>query len=909
MPIKQIQLRGISRNPSDRSTADGGCAESINFQVLEQELAPAVTPKDISSELGLWENNEGYKVLYIHKTTRIENLIILKKETILNPSVVGYSASSAFSEIVALEFGESISGITSVGNTIVLSTSTRTHYILWDVDNSAYVYLGTKIPMPKISVINSSVTGSEEGVVFNQNAFLYITDISESIYGLNEDMWNVVLKNTYDRNNPFGQEWKEQVDEIISSIWDTIQVMINTNRTQGYFCTPVLLRYAIKLFNGDYIYQSEPILLGSAGSSYLTNRRMQLTYGFAGTNQFQSKVTFNTKGIHKASIKLDEEFATGNWSDIIESIDVFLSPDIYTPKLYDKFVSMTTTIGTEGERYGTLQLEDAPRNEEQDLLLAASNFYKIASFPIDDLSELSEGYDIEPRNQDDLLTLPRLADDQNSHDTYAGIGESMVYNNRLLHAGYKSTLYEGTPKFFACLNYRGNTIEDSSVTSAYDYFYVFYTKDALGKTHKTKVQIDIPSEVAGLNRGMMGWIVYPNVKCFKVDLIEKMNNNYTAYSYKMEEHPFLNCSYCFLGFGEGIKSGEAISVSDPLTPINNEDASYVDNKTILMSEVDNPFLFPLKYRQTLSGEIISLATTTKALSAGQFGAFPLYAFTEDGIWAMPITEEGLFASASPLSRDVAIKGTVTPVDQAIVFVTDKGVMWLGGSDIVNISPNMYGSHYAIENEIEEILIGTWRLFLPILADRTPFMDFMKNARLGYDYAGDRIIAFNSDHPTYQYVYYLTQKTWHKLGTYACTRIDTILNSYPSLYVSVGVDSTIEGQDIVIYDYSTHLNEIQNSDVGFSNTKPCIVVSRPFDMDLPDVRKCISDIRIRGYFDKTKVHYILLGSSDGRTYGRLNSLRGGSFKFFRIVILAELQDAERISWIDVEYEPRFTNKLR
>ena len=46
--IKQIQLRGISRSPSDRMTEDGGCAESLNVQLEQQELAPMLTPKKVN---------------------------------------------------------------------------------------------------------------------------------------------------------------------------------------------------------------------------------------------------------------------------------------------------------------------------------------------------------------------------------------------------------------------------------------------------------------------------------------------------------------------------------------------------------------------------------------------------------------------------------------------------------------------------------------------------------------------------------------------------------------------------------------------------------------------------------------------------------------------------------------------
>lgn len=59
----------------------------------------------------------------------------------------------------------------------------------------------------------------------------------------------------------------------------------------------------------------------------------------------------------------------------------------------------------------------------------------------------------------------------------------------------------------------------------------------------------------------------------------------------------------------------------------------------------------------------------------------------------------------------------------------------------------------------------------------------------------------------------------------------------------------------------------------------------------------------------KVEYMLLASQDGMKYKRIGSLRGKSWKMFRIIILATLRPYERISWIDFEYESRFKNRLR
>lgn len=89
----------------------------------------------------------------------------------------------------------------------------------------------------------------------------------------------------------------------------------------------------------------------------------------------------------------------------------------------------------------------------------------------------------------------------------------------------------------------------------------------------------------------------------------------------------------------------------------------------------------------------------------------------------------------------------------------------------------------------------------------------------------------------------------------------------------------------------------------------ILITRPFDLGEPDVYKTIKAIKIRGDYDKGNVKYLLQGSDDGRTFYTLSSMRGKSWKMFRLFILADLEPTERISWVDIEYETRFKNRLR
>ena len=88
-----------------------------------------------------------------------------------------------------------------------------------------------------------------------------------------------------------------------------------------------------------------------------------------------------------------------------------------------------------------------------------------------------------------------------------------------------------------------------------------------------------------------------------------------------------------------------------------------------------------------------------------------------------------------------------------------------------------------------------------------------------------------------------------------------------------------------------------------------MITRPFDLGHPDVLKSITDVRVRGEFRRSAVKFILMGSNDGINWATLGTLRGKSWKLFRIAILADLEPTERITWVDIGFETRFTNRLR
>ena len=89
----------------------------------------------------------------------------------------------------------------------------------------------------------------------------------------------------------------------------------------------------------------------------------------------------------------------------------------------------------------------------------------------------------------------------------------------------------------------------------------------------------------------------------------------------------------------------------------------------------------------------------------------------------------------------------------------------------------------------------------------------------------------------------------------------------------------------------------------------VIATRILDLDEPDILKTITDVRVRGAFQKGAVKFILQGTQDGIHFYTISTLRGKAWKKFRIILLTDLNVHERVSWIDIMYESKFDNRLR
>lgn len=891
--IKRIQLRGISRTPSDRLTDDGGCAESLNVQLDNTEVAPAMHP-DVS-DIGIPEG-VSYDFIFVHKTRYIKTYIVC------DSTMIGYYKDGTFSSIIELD-GESVRDITSVGNTIIVATDKGMKYILFS--EGTYKYLGDSIPMPTVRFESAHYYNGDLNTPMGSISLYENADgpILDSIRGLNEELW---LQAADDIDAGKSNKNTEEMLAVQQEVWAKINSKALDIKRDGAFVYPVLARYAVRLFDGSYVYQSVPVLLGAGHEKFA---RIRGHHNWIEGGQSYATITMEFLCAYTSKLYMTY-FNVGSWTDIVKSVDVFLSTDIcypYSNAMLKSLAIVKDDSGTlEGSskeyayrdyeiefKNGGLSDFDAVRSE----ITSKANFYKIASFAIEDIYNKANGYDIGKQmrniNQDELLVKDRLPDYENS---FVRIAPAKVYNmnNKVFAIGDLRSIPVGYNQLQS-----SNIIWKKFPDEEYQkYAFAYYVRDTLGKEHKVYFPYYVNTYmVNGENSRPYGLVFHPDSRCRKMQILHEG----AVYEVSMNPHPSLNCSYGYWGLDKQVT--DLTPVREGVTDdefFSEENEMEMDERRIYTTPVNNPFHFTIAGTLSFSSDVIGIATAMKPMSEGQFGQFPLYIFTSDGIWTKKIADDGDFLPTSNLiSQDVCINpDSITPIDNAVIFVSAQGVMLLHKSQVVNISPYMNGRHYVIENSAETIIRGQefFSNLIPSLSDTTPFLAFVKEASVAYDYPGKRLIFLKKDEK-YQYIYKLDTQTWHK----AAHGVNLIapINSYPECLIQAD-----EGGYTKVYDFTTLLDAAQ-SEISTRG----VIATRPFDLGEPDILKTITDVRIRGQFEKGAVKFILLGSNDGFNFQTINTLRGRAWKLFRIIILADLKPTERISWIDVAYDRKFTNRLR
>ena len=991
--IQEIRYKGFTEAPSDYECPDGDLAALVNIVPEDETLKPILSPAT------LFTLPDGYDVVFMHQNTGYRHYIIRNDKKIYWIDEPEQGATITAEDFIdsgdnrnlLYTFGTAQDyTVNAIGNTVVVFASEEKHYILWKGETSKYKYLGTHIPELPISfgLQGEMIRGDEFTIQFDNINFAS------------------------------GDFFKEFTDD--NKITITQQVLANVNKfiaenstNAGKFIYPFLVRYAYRLYDLSLTKHSAPVLM-VCSSDLAPQCFVTLLQGQdSQVNQATLRLASVLHQLDYAVSSADKD-SLSNWGDIVKSVEIFISKPIYT---YNQNGECTSFVKTEySDCYcvckHTNQHKDIDQSEQTGypiryqinsfsklyaftfnpttlasppwrLMLPTrdneaikadisdnANFYLLKSINIGDLQTSRT---IIPVSNDYLKTLVNrevMTDDYDSHD-YILPKYAFPYNSRLNIANIKKNLFGGfnAKALFPFTNGNVQKYSGGESPTIGDYKQTIKVKICIRQGGK-EIVVEGGSADFGAKTPFL-FIYYPNPYAYKA-IISVSNNTYTPvyhyYEVPMEPHPTLNGAY-YIGIWEGAKKSENEISNVPSNSVWEERFIDLPNK-IYTSEVDNPFYFPVTGIKTVgTGTILALSTAAKALSQGQFGKFPLYAFTSEGVWSFEVKSDGTFMPAQIITRDVVL-GTgdsVTQLDSSVLFATDRGIMLLSGSNSICITDTINTSTPFSPSTLP----GINRVLSDSIAETLhfiPFKDFIQSCRILYDYTHQRIIVFNPGQH-YAYVYSLKSKQWGMMHSH----IKDSINSFPSCLASVQVVTTDDsGQEPTQITTNNIVNFSLSADEATPQATPsesqatpsesqatpaesqatpaesqatpsesqatpsesqatpsesqatvnaasaaALLITRPLKLGQHDVLKTIDTIIQRGYFRKGHVKTILYGSRDlfnwhlvfSSTDHILRGFLGTPYKYFRVALICNLEKDESIFSCTIRYTPRHVNQPR
>lgn len=555
----------------------------------------------------------------------------------------------------------------------------------------------------------------------------------------------------------------------------------------------------------------------------------------------------------------------------------------------------------------------------------------------------------------ELLMLPEDFDNLETKEVYRANGSRHTirslygfteYNSRLHMTGVGTTLSRGDAfpiTLNSCQylpeNYYGYVPYSSSAISAYTETTI--PVDGANKLVKNEVELSSVLFCTMSNYGLESLafilppiVAYPDARASLMRLVVQSNGN----SYKVFEIPLkpsLSGNYAYAKGSSDINvthppfvktlpvfidnSGGAqvrypqLSYLDAYTNPQPEARDMVQTNRLQVYNYGSPLSYELKnsYRFGATTErLLRCETAVDQLSEGRFGQFPLYCFTDSALYAL---EQGsgdvLYATSRPISADglISTKG-VTPVRGGVAFVTSKGVMFVSGRTVVELSSPIRGEaeYYDATTGLPDV----FRFMDVSVANGGPYepslSNYLAGAELHQLYNENELIAYNRLYG-YAWVYGMESKMWYrrKLPYESIQRVGTRL---------------------VVYKLSgTSLLRLNLEREGVTAGGTMLYLSRPMELESNGYKKVEGAIARLGALRDGVARVYLLGSVDGIRYGviqgativaknaSVDDVRLGrtavSVRSLVLAVLIEGGAGAAIERVDFELEDRFTSKLR
>lgn len=501
--------------------------------------------------------------------------------------------------------------------------------------------------------------------------------------------------------------------------------------------------------------------------------------------------------------------------------------------------------------------------------LADQPFYLLKEIPVEDIVNNDDGkyIDIALTSSllDNVVTNAMYQPNNNAHSLTSGT--SLDYNNRLHHG-------DPTVKLTASYNLGDGFSNEDNIIPQKDVVEVIINDSPysiLSTSQRSNAGVSEKSPYTHI-------LSYPDyrAKSIRADGIGTFTfkpataNNFAWYHAphtEQEKYPPID-----------------IELRALVLPEETDNSIVHQPNRIQVSATNNPFSFPFENSYSVgssNNRIIALQSAAIEMPEMKVGELPLYAFTEEGIFALIAGSETLYARVSAINYDKIINPNTLAINGAIAYITEKGVHLLtsNGSQVISTPIHDKGNR--------------------------PPLDFLRTCKMIYPKEHNEIILHNEDNGDgTAYVYNLDNGYWS-------TRLlqGIKLNTDEMYYGGTLFDLANEDENKAM-DISIVTRPIKLGDVEFKRIESVVprIASNDHDLSI--------DIDITGSVDGGDYHSLRSESLDIAP-NKVNpiTIRRTPFsaKYFKMDFLLYTDDGNTFnpsfSHIDIEWYRKLRHRMR
>lgn len=923
---KAVQFQGLTCAQSPYDAADGQLATVLNLIPEDGALKPLYPGGDALFVVG----NPSCTIQYTHVGAAYKHYIIYcSKDDQGTASDSYWWWDGSLRHRFSLPTGFHANGITAIGNVLCFVGDTDTMYAFWN--GTTYVIFSRSDLQYQVTVENTSnesyQTELELGLDDVKNFFdMTILKEIKDRFSIEYDEGQSITFDSATNVPKYDGVKTSAVREIFNGL-DALANKYLADEAKNYFKYITFGVAAVRMYDGTHINISNVFVLAPSSMPIKVDFRIAPDFFTNLKSMVKSSIY-----LHGHSVNVSMNSSTlSSLSSIIQGIDIYLTSE-------QTFIDYNSkpTMNKVGETERNLVYHGNfvySYSGEKDIYQKFDNmsFYHSVFIPKE---EFGTSVELKPVNEtNEHLSLANFYREQ------IGAKYAYTYNNRL-HLGnvgsfvpsplsvYPTYIFTSPYTLFSFeLDITRNNVTSPTGINLNAVFVAYAdTNNKAEHYYSGMIQYPLPPVVM-IPAQASQMVVYINdpdngykKKTFQLTRSTSFGMSYyinTAQAVlgsnqlKCTQLKFVQHHDLTNGVWDDNGTWQASSQSEfsaALAKAQQGNQSSQQPNVLKVSEAENPFVFPAANTVAVGvGQIMAIASNTEPITEGQFGEAPLYVFTSEGTWALTLNNEGTYVARQPVSRDVLKSAkSVTPIANAVLFASNRGIMMLAGSRITCITDAISGIPFVFP-DVLDAPDSTNTPFLDAMEidpDTVRYVDFKKlylqDIRMTYDYVNQRIILFNPAYK-YAYVYSLRSQLW---GAMKNVYSDSVA-AYPES-LAIMLDPLIPTRCIAV-----NINANSNSDVKY------LVCTRPLKLDARDVHKTISQLIVRGMFREGHVGTVLYGSNNlydwfpvnSSVTHELNNRLGTPYKHFRLTCVGSLSYDESISGFDADVMPRLNNKLR